>query len=229
MKSESIEDYLKAIFVLQQRAERVKTTALAQHLIVTPGAVTDMLKRLARISPAPIDYKPRKGVRLTNTGQQIALQVIRRHRLLETFLHRVLGYTWDEVHAEADKLEHYISDRLAEAMAEYLNYPMVDPHGDPIPDINGFIDDAPLTTLADTESGETVCIARVDHHRSEMLRYLASIGLWPDTRIRVEHKAPLNGPITIRVTQETGEQLTHSIGFEVAERIYVQPASTESQ
>lgn len=228
MNSEAIEDYLKAIFVLQQKAERVKTTVLAQHLDVTPGAVTDMLKRLARISPAPIDYQPRKGVVLTEAGRQTALQVIRRHRLVETFLQRVLGYTWDEVHAEADKLEHYISDRLVEAMADHLNHPMVDPHGEPIPDINGALDDAPMTTLADTDSGESVRIARVDHHQSEMLRYLASIGLWPGTRIRVVQKAPLNGPITICLPQE-GEKLSHSIGFDVAERIYVLSEPIEKQ
>ena len=134
MPSEAVEKYLKTIYETQQHGGRVKTTTLAQMLGVTAGSVTDMIKRLSNVRPKLVSHEMHKGVALTPRGKRIALNVIRRHRLLETFLNRVLGFSWDEVHDEAEKLEHHISSRLTEAIAEYLNHPQYDPHGDPIPE-----------------------------------------------------------------------------------------------
>ena len=177
MQSETVEKYLKTIYEIQQPGGRVKTTILAQTLGVTAGSVTDMIKRLSSVRPKLVSHELHKGVALTPRGKKIALSVIRRHRLLETFLNRVLGFSWDEVHDEAENLEHHISDRLTDAIAEYLNHPQYDPHGDPIPQKNGKLKADKFQSLTATPVGESVKIARVRHNDAKMLRYLDELGI----------------------------------------------------
>ena len=201
-----------------------KTSALAQVLGVTAGSVTDMIKRLSKMRPKLVSHELHKGVALTSSGKKAALNVLRRHRLLETFLHRVLGFSWDEVHDEAEKLEHHISDRLTDAIAEYLNHPQYDPHGDPIPEKSGKMKAANYRTLLTTPVGDTVRIARVRHTDSELLRYLDKLGIGLETIVTVVEKAPFDGPISIRVGPQRQAPI-RTLGINVADDIMVNPIS----
>ncbi len=224
MQTEAVERYLKTIYEIQQHGGRVKTTTLAQTLSVTAGSVTDMIKRLSNVRPKLVSHKLHKGVALTPRGKKIALSVIRRHRLLETFLNRVLGFSWDEVHEEAENLEHHISDRLTEAIAEYLNHPQYDPHGDPIPGKDGRMKVEKYRSLAATPLGESVRIARVRHNDSELLRYLDREGIRLDTIVTVVEKAPFSGPLSIRVGPQRNAPLK-TLGIHVADDIKVERIS----
>jgi DtxR family Mn-dependent transcriptional regulator len=227
MKSEAVEKYLKTIYEIQQQGGRVKTTTLAQTLGVTAGSVTDMIKRLASLRPKLVSHELHKGVALTPRGKKAALSVIRRHRLLETFLHRVLGFSWDEVHDEAQNLEHHISDRLTDAIAEYLNHPQYDPHGDPIPAKDGNIKTDNYRSLATTPIGESVRIARVHHHDAELLRYLDELGIRLESIVTVVEKAPFQGPLSIRVGAQRKAPV-RTLGIKVAHEILVDPIPTSS-
>jgi DtxR family Mn-dependent transcriptional regulator len=220
MKSEAAEKYLKTIYEIQQQSGRVKTTALAQTLGVTAGSVTDMIKRLSNVRPKLVSHELHKGVSLTPRGKKVALSVIRRHRLLETFLNRVLGFSWDEVHDEAANLEHHISDRLTDAIAEYLNYPEYDPHGDPIPKKDGKMKADNLLSLTATPVGESVRIARVRHTNAELLRYLDELGIRLETIITVVEKAPFKGPLSIRIGAQR-QAPVRTLGINVADEIMV--------
>jgi len=224
MQSEAVEKYLKTIYEIQQPGGRVKTTTLAQTLGVTAGSVTDMIKRLSSVRPKLVSHELHQGVALTPRGKKIALSVIRRHRLLETFLNRVLGFSWDEVHDEAQNLEHHISDRLTEAIAEYLNHPQYDPHGDPIPEKDGRIKADNYRSLAATPVGESVRIARVHHNDAELLRYLDELEIRLDTIVTVVEKAPFKGPLSIRVGAQRGAP-TKTLGLNVAGDIMVESIS----
>jgi len=224
MQTEAVEKYLKTIYEIQQPGRRVKTSALAQVLGVTAGSVTDMIKRLSKMRPKLVSHELHKGVALTSSGKKAALNVLRRHRLLETFLHRVLGFSWDEVHDEAEKLEHHISDRLTDAIAEYLNHPQYDPHGDPIPEKSGKMKAANYRTLLTTPVGDTVRIARVRHTDSELLRYLDKLGIGLETIVTVVEKAPFDGPISIRVGPQRQAPI-RTLGINVADDIMVNPIS----
>jgi DtxR family Mn-dependent transcriptional regulator len=227
MQTEAVEKYLKTIYEIQQQGGRVKTSALAQVLGVTAGSVTDMIKRLSKMRPKLVSHELHKGVALTSNGKKAALNVLRRHRLLETFLHRVLGFSWDEVHDEAEKLEHHISDRLTDAIAEFLNHPQYDPHGDPIPEKSGKMKAENYRTLLTTSVGDTVRIARVSHTDSELLRYLDQLGIGLETIVTVVEKAPFDGPISIRVGPQRQAPI-RTLGTNVADDIMVDPIS-ESQ
>ncbi|CAB1077878.1 Mn-dependent transcriptional regulator MntR [Olavius algarvensis Delta 1 endosymbiont] len=224
MQTEAVEKYLKTIYEIQQQGGRVKTTTLAQTLGVTAGSVTDMIKRLASLRPKLVSHELHKGVALTPRGKKIALNVIRRHRLLETFLNRVLGFSWDEVHEEAKNLEHHISDRLTDAIAEYLNHPRYDPHGDPIPEKDGKIKPDNYRSLAATPVGESVRIARVQHNDAELLRYLDQLDIRLETIVTVVEKAPFEGPLSIRVGA-VRQAPVRSLGLNVADEIMVEPIS----
>lgn len=221
MKSEAAEKYLKTIYEIQQLGGRVKTTALAQTLGVTAGSVTDMIKRLSNVRPKLVSHELHKGVSLTPRGKKVALSVIRRHRLLETFLNRVLGFSWDEVHDEAENLEHHISDRLTDAIAEYLNYPEYDPHGDPIPEKDGKLKADNLLSLTATPVGESVRIARVRHTDAELLRYLDELGIRLETIVTVVEKAPFKGPLSIRIGAQR-QAPVRTLGINVANEIMVE-------
>lgn len=222
MLTSSVENYLKAIYTLQQQNGWAGTSAIAEILAVADPSVTMMLKRMAAADPALITYVPYEGVKLTAYGEKQALEVIRVHRLMETFLVRVLDYTWDEVHEDADRLEHASSPLLIERIAEFLGNPVRDPHGEGIPDRNGNLpqrNEVPLTQLVAGESGR---ITRVAADKPEILRYLDEIGLTLDAMVEVVEKAPFAGPVTI--TSPIPGSTAMALGREVTNRIYVEAA-----
>jgi DtxR family Mn-dependent transcriptional regulator len=168
-----------------------------------------MVKRLSELGL--LEHIPYKGVELTDAGRQAALRMVRRHRLIEAYLVEFLGYSWDAVHAEAERLEHAVTDTLVERMSAALGHPDVDPHGDPIPAADGSIHELPYTPLAEIPVGETVEVRRVDEREPERLRYLATLGLTPGAVVTLRDRQPFGGPVTV---ESAGEQ--HVIGQELA-------------
>jgi DtxR family Mn-dependent transcriptional regulator len=216
--SRSAEDYLKAIFQLAERSEWVATTDIAERLGIAPASVTGMVKRLAE--SAHLEHLPYRGVRLTDSGRAVALAVMRRHRILETYLITKLAYDWSNVHEEAERLEHAVSEELIERMAFALGQPRYDPHGAPIPTREGDIERTAYVALADIEAGAKVALRQVGDEDSERLRYLKSIGLVPVVELLVLDKAPFGGPITVRIGErETKDRV---IGPELAARLLVE-------
>lgn len=203
MTSTAEQDYLKAIFRLTLKRERAGTSELAQQLGVTPASVTGMLRRLGGRQPAPIRYEKHGGVELTPEGRRHALDTLRKHRMLELYLVRELGFGWDEVHAEAERLEHAISDLLVERMARKLGDPEVDPHGDPIPRRDGSVPERPAMGLLDLAPGERAWITRVSDHDPELLRYLGALGLVPETSLAMDTPEPFNGPLRLVLASGT--------------------------
>ncbi|GAB1344367.1 metal-dependent transcriptional regulator [Gemmatimonas sp.] len=195
--TEPVEDYLKAIYELETRFGAAATSDVASALDVAPASVTGMIRRLA--TQGFLDHVPYKGVQLTALGRRAALRTIRRHRILETYLTRVLGYPWDRVHDEAERLEHAASDDLIERMAAALGHPTADPHGAPIPTADGLVDESTHRTLADLAVGESARMVRVSDKDPSLLRYLADIALQPGAQITLVARAPFDGPITLRV------------------------------
>src|SRR5512143_1289069 len=179
--SPPIEDYLKTVYLLRERGGAATTTGIAAALEVTPASVTGMIKKLAELKL--VRHVPYQGVELTKSGEKIALETVRHHRLLELFLMEALGYTWDEVHAEADVLEHVISEEFEERMAARLGYPTVDPHGDPIRAKDGSFTARKERALLSLQAGQSAQITHITDTNSEMLRYAASLGLAPLTRL----------------------------------------------
>jgi DtxR family Mn-dependent transcriptional regulator len=223
MKSQSKEDYIKAIYQLQseQTGSWVSTSSLASHLGITNASVTGMVKRLAGAEPALVDHEPYMGVKLTLAGEKMALEIIRHHRLIESYLTRMLGYSWDKVHEEAERLEHVISEEMEERMASALGNPTTDPHGDPIPDRDGNMAQPNTIKLTTVPEGEAAQIQRVTGQEPDLLRYLAGIGLVPDARVRVVSKAPFNGPVSITVEDPLGT--TVNVSRELTDQIMVLP------
>ncbi|MWG35716.1 metal-dependent transcriptional regulator [Halomarina oriensis] len=222
MLSAVMEDYLKTIYVLQREAgddpsaERVATSAIAERLDVTAPTVTSMLDKLAE--RGLVDREKYKGVRLTAEGETVALEVLRHHRLIEAYLAEALDYDWTDVHEEADRLEHHISETFEARIAEVLGDPDVDPHGDPIPraDLSP-LDDAPGNRLDECAVGDRVVVQRVRHRTSDELRYLADAGVSPGATLAVVEVAPF-GMVT--VDGPSGQQ---SLPAEVAHLIRVSP------
>jgi DtxR family Mn-dependent transcriptional regulator len=212
--SHQIEDYLKTIYLLQQRSGGASTNAIADALSIKPASVTGMVKKLAEMKLAR--HAPYQGVTLTKAGEKIALEVIRHHRLIELFLIESLGYSWDEVHAEADRLEHVISEDFEERVAARLGYPATDPHGDPIPAKDGSVAAVKQMCLIDLEPGQSACITRISDAYPEMLRYAAGLGLRPQARITLIDAEPFGGSLRVRVGKAE-----HSIGRELAANIFV--------
>jgi DtxR family Mn-dependent transcriptional regulator len=219
MPSTTAQDYLKAIYVLQEREGRAKTGALANQLGITAGSVTEMIKRMANMSPALITYRQHHGAMLTEAGRRNALMVIRRHRLIETFLHQVLGLDWETVHEEAEVLEHHLSDRLVDAIDRHLDSPRTDPHGEPIPDACGEIGALEGIRLTDLKAGSAFRIVRVDPTLEGMLPYLNELDIGLNTAGIIVSHAPFQGPVTIQLKVETGSRET-DIAREVASRLY---------
>ncbi|WP_376790902.1 metal-dependent transcriptional regulator [Thermoflexus sp.] len=216
--SASMEDYLRAIYILAEREGTVTTTRLAEYLNVAPPSVTGMLKKLARLRL--VHYTPYRGVALTRAGRRIALEVIRHHRLLELFLMEALGYDWDEVHAEADRLEHAISEAMEERIAALLGHPAYDPHGDPIPTRAGEIPFPSAQRLSEAPLGIACEVLRVTDEVST-LRQAARVGLRPGAHVVVEEQVPGVG-LRIRV----GDQ-AHHIRRRLAEQVFVRVPSPE--
>ena len=211
--SQAVEDYLKVIYKLQAE-DGATTTRIAEEMEVTSASVTNMIKRLAKMNL--VDYTSHKGVSLSETGRRVALEIIRHHRLLELYLSEVMGYSWDQVHEEAENLEHHISEQFEDKIAELLNHPTHDPHGDPIPGKDGTIPLAATTPLSQADEGNTYLVGRVSDQNPELLRYLEQIGLLPGTKVKIIDKAPFDGPVTVKL--EANEQ---TIGFNVSENIFV--------
>jgi DtxR family Mn-dependent transcriptional regulator len=192
----AIEDYLKAIYTLQQSGA-VTTSLLGEQRGSKPGSVTGMVKKLAEMNL--VTHTPYQGVELTPAGERIALEVIRHHRLLELYLVQALGYSWDEVHEEAEKLEHHISEKLEARIAASLGHPSFDPHGDPIPSLTGELPASDDIRLADLTVADYGRIVRVRDQSADRLRYLADLGLVPGAFVEVTASAPFDGPITVRL------------------------------
>jgi DtxR family transcriptional regulator, Mn-dependent transcriptional regulator len=213
--TEAIEDYAKAIHALAKRCEGpVTTSALAERLGVSPGSVTAMLKRMQ--DTGLVDHEPYHGATLTAEGERVALEVIRHHRLLEAYLSEVLGMPWDQVHNEAEVLEHYISEDLEERIAAALGDPRHDPHGDPIPDRELALEGESGLPLAEIEPGGRGTLARVSDSDPEMLRFLADRGIRPGAKVTVGPREPFGGSVEIEVDGES-----HAIGAELARRMVI--------
>lgn len=198
LNHQAIEDYLKTIYTLASAESPVSTSRIAEARSVKPASATSMIQRLAKLNL--VNYEKHYGVTLTPAGEKLALEVIRHHRLIELYLIEALGFTWDEVHEQADILEHVISEKLEERIAAALNYPKFDPHGDPIPTKEGKMTRVDARPLVSIEAGTQVCVKRIlDDSNSELLRYLADLGLVPGAVVQVTEVAPFQGPMTIDV------------------------------
>lgn len=216
--SRSEEDYLKAIYGLSESGDPASTSAIATVLDIQPASVTGMVKRMAE--GGFLEHIPYKGVRLTDRGAREALRVLRRHRILETYLCERLGFSWDDVHAEAERLEHAASDRLVERMAAALEFPSYDPHGAPIPTKGGQIEPTDPATLADARLGDRVRIRAVRDEDPETLRSIAEVGLLPGVRVEIQNRPSGEGSIEVSLAGEGG---LRSVERELARQIYVVP------
>lgn len=216
LNHQAVEDYLKTIFMLEQEESPVSTSRIASAREVRPGSVTSMIQRLHKLNL--LHYEKHRGVTLTDSGREIALEVIRHHRLVELYLIEALGFSWDEVHEQADILEHVISEKLEERMAAALNYPEFDPHGDPIPSKEGHIAETKNEPLTALSAGTSAIVSRIpDDADSDLLRYLGELGLVPGNEIEVIDLAPFDGPLTVLIGGET-----RVIGFKVADSVLVE-------
>lgn len=213
-------DYLAAIYKIGKTNGRVTTTALSERMHVSPAAASSMLKRLEESDF--IDRSAADGIRLTEQGVLAALQLVRRHRLLEVFLIEVMGYTWDQVEDEAHRLEHAISVSFEDRMDKLCNYPTHCPHGDPIPRKDGTLPDEQLVSVLTLQPGEQGILRRVATNDSRILRYLSQLHLTPGHKLKVVEMAPFKGPVTLTVIeQETQQQVTQIVGSELAEKLFV--------
>jgi DtxR family Mn-dependent transcriptional regulator len=210
-----VEDYLKTIYEVERAAGSAGTNEIAARLAVAAASVSGMLRRLAE--QRLITHERYRGVRLTDAGRRAALRTIRRHRVIEAYLVQALGYPWDQVHDEAERLEHAASDDLIDRMAAAIGEPAHDPHGDPIPSREGTVEERELETLAAREPGESVRVLRVGDRDGERLRYLAELGITPGTVVRIVSRAPFGGPITLEIGREERQ-----VGPALAEQVLVE-------
>ncbi len=196
-RTSAIEDYTKAIYALESRdGDAVSTNALAERLGVTAASASGMVKRLGELGL--VEHRPYRGVSLTEEGRRVALEVMRHHRLLELYLVQSLGVPWDRVHAEAEVLEHVLSEELEELIAAKLGDPTLDPHGDPIPSRELTIDERPTESLQSLDGGATGVFARISDSDPDMLRFLADRGIAPGAEFEVLEKQPFDGPLFVR-------------------------------
>jgi len=219
MASSTVENYIKQIYALQfDRVDggTVSMGELASSLGVAPGTATSMIKSLSR--SGEVDYVPRVGVRLSESGERLALAVLRKHRLIELFLVKTLGMDWHEIHDEAEALEHVISDRVLERIDELLGSPKFDPHGDPIPSAAGKIVRRDLVPLDACSEGQSVRLCRIEDQDGKFLRYLESNGLMPGAEARIEQVDPQAGVVSLRFSN--GGSTT--LGLPAAKKIQVE-------
>lgn len=216
LNHQAIEDYLKTIYALEQEESPVSTSRIAEARSVKPGSATSMIQRLDKLNL--VEYEKHYGVTLTETGNQIALEVIRHHRLVELYLIEALGFGWDEVHEQADILEHVISEKLEDRMAAALNYPSFDPHGDPIPSREGLLVEVETIALSALPENTIAVVSRVPGNvDGDFLRYIAQLGLVPGNEVIVLDRAPFDGPLTV----EAGGQI-QVVGYKIASAIWVE-------
>jgi DtxR family Mn-dependent transcriptional regulator len=211
--NQSTEDYIKAIYTLGKGSETVTTSGLAHHLGIGDGSVTDMVKRLS--SKKLIEYTPYKGVNLTPAGRELAVRMVRRHRLWEMFLVQYLGYAWDEIHEEAERLEHATSDELDRRLDQLLGHPKFDPHGEPIPDRKGSVTPDEHEALTACHSGDDVTIVRVTDD-GEILRHITALGIRLNKRVKVKKNLKVDGSMQIKIGSKE-----HFISREIAGAIFV--------
>jgi DtxR family transcriptional regulator, Mn-dependent transcriptional regulator len=214
----SIQDYLKTIFDLTQDNDSASTTALAARLEIAPASVTGMVQKLAAAKPPLVHYRKHQGVTLTGAGEQAALRVIRRHRLLETYLVTTLGYAWDNVHEEACRLEHAISEELETKIAAALGSPERDPHGDPIPDADLRLPTDTSTPLSALRAGQKATVLMVQSDDPAFLRHMDEIGLLPGVGLQVKHYSPFDQNLEL----EIDNQPARVIGLAISGRIFVE-------
>ncbi len=215
--STSIQDYLKRIYELTENGQPASTNDLARELNVKPASVTGMIQKLAAEKPALVEYQKHQGVTLTAAGKRAALEVIRHHRLIETWLVQTLGYSWDEVHEEAERLEHVISEDFERRIAAALGHPLRDPHGELIPtaDLKMPLDEStPLSALRKNQSGKILCIKSAD---ADLLRHLNELGLTPNTSIEVVDYSPFDHNLTVSAGKRTSV-----LGLNITGRIFVE-------
>ncbi|HXD09698.1 MAG TPA: metal-dependent transcriptional regulator [Anaerolineales bacterium] len=213
----SIQDYLKNIYELTESGESASTNALANKLNVKPASVTGMVQKLASSKPALVEYQKHQGVTLTKDGRKAALEVIRHHRLIETWLVQTLGYSWDEVHEEAERLEHVISEDFERRIAAAMGHPLRDPHGELIPtaDLKMPLEDStPLSALRPTQKGNVQCVKAAD---TDLLRYLESLGLVPGAEIEVREYSQFDHNLTVKVGRKTAV-----LGLNITSKIFIE-------
>ncbi len=217
--SKSTGDYLKAIYQLTLEEETTNTVALSEILNVKPPSVTSMLIKLVKHDPPLVDYQKWQGVKLTESGKKLALQLTRRHRLIEQFLVEVLKYTWEEVHAEAEELEHVISDKFEEHVAILLGDPQFDPHGDPIPDRNLKLPDTDTLSFSNLAVDQAAIIRRVKINQSDLLRYLSEQGIVPGARIKIRNRNPYDETLQLWIGDKNAP---FALGAEISKLIDVE-------
>jgi len=213
----SIQDYLKNIYELTEGGESASTNALAAKLNIKPASVTGMMQKLASAKPALVEYQKHQGVTLTKEGRKAALEVIRHHRLLEAWLVQTLGYAWDEVHAEAERLEHVISEDFERRIAAAMGHPVRDPHGEPIPTADLKMPSEDLTPLSTLRPPQTATIQRIKAPDPELLRYLQGLGLVPGAQIEVMDYSPFDHNLTVKVGRKTPV-----LGLSITGRIFIE-------
>jgi DtxR family Mn-dependent transcriptional regulator len=213
------EDYLKTIHDLTRQQEVATTSQIAERLNITPASVTGMLKKLASSVPPLVVYHKHRGANLTEEGEKIALEIIRHHRLLELFLHETLGYSWDEVDEEADRLEHVISEDFVERIAAALGDPVLDPHGDPIPTRDLYLPPHATVPLRDLRPGQEAIVRRVRDTNPELLRYLGEIDVVPQAHIKIVDYSPIDGNIHLQL-EDRGETIV--LGPRITKQIFVE-------
>lgn len=214
-----VSDCLKLIYALQERGQKVTTSLVSEQLGVSDATATMMFKEFAH--SGWVEHIPYHGVRLTPQGELKAMEIIRHHRLLELYLSRELGYSWDKVHAEADRLEHVISEEFEARLDEILGFPTVDPHGDPIPSKEGVLAVRPGLRLSQLSEGQVGQILRVNDQDPEKLCYLGSLGLYPGALVQVLARAPFNGPLHLRIGQAP-EHVEHVLSADLSDGIVVE-------
>ncbi|MDV6014324.1 metal-dependent transcriptional regulator [Haloechinothrix sp. LS1_15] len=217
-RSSSIEDYVRVIYGLAERGEEVTNTSLAARLSVSPSSASGMVTKLSQ--QGLVAHVPYRGIGLTAEGYALARSVLRRHRLIESFLVSELGYTWDEVHTEADALEHAVSDRLVDRIAAKLGNPQRDPHGDPIPAQDGSVEELDTRQLDNLEPGAVGEIVRVWDTDPELLRFLADRQIGLGARVEVIERQPFGGPLVVKVGTPPHDA-THALGSEAAQALSV--------
>jgi DtxR family Mn-dependent transcriptional regulator len=218
--TQSMENYLKAIFEIQEWADRASTSSIAERMSIAPPSVTAMVKKLAELRL--VTHEPYQGVRLTRAGEMAAAEVVRHHRLIEKYLADALGVPWDRVHEEAEKLEHVISEDLEDRIDGALGYPTVDPHGAPIPARDGRVSRVTALPLSESAGGDRVVVVEVDDRDPGLLRYLGDRQLFPGTAVEVVRVEPYGGATVLRVGDNE-----FSIGHEAVAVIRVAPGPAE--
>ena len=213
----SIQDYLKTIYELTESGESASTNALAQKMRISAPSVTGMIQKLASSKPALVEYQKHQGVTLTKDGRKAALEVIRHHRLLEAWLVQTLGYSWDEVHEEAERLEHVISEDFERRIADAMGHPTRDPHGELIPTEELVMPEdtsTPLSSMRPNQTGVVQCVKAAD---TELLRYLDGLGLVPDAEIEVKDYSPFDHNLTVKVGRKTTV-----LGLNITSKIFIE-------